>query len=70
MREYWLDPPEGKSPPVCPVCGEPCETVYTDVNSEVCGCDNCVLSYDAGEYFDDDDGPDPDEGYERRFDYD
>ena len=68
MREYWLDPPEQESLPICPVCGEECETIYTDINSEVCGCDNCVLSYDAGEYFDDDDGPDPDLAYESRFD--
>ena len=55
MREYWLDPPEQKSNPVCPVCGEECETIYTDINSEVCGCDNCVTEYDSCEYFDDED---------------
>ena len=70
MREYLLDPPEQESLPVCPVCGEECETIYTDINSEVCGCNNCILSYDACEYYDDTDGPDPDEAYERRFDYD
>ena len=55
MREYWLDPPEQKSNPVCPVCGEECETIYTDINSEVCGCDNCVTEYNSCEYFDDED---------------
>ena len=60
MREYWLDPPEQKSNPVCPVCGEECETIYTDINSEVCGCNNCITDYDAWDYYDDEDGPDPD----------
>ena len=55
MREYWLDPPERKAMPVCPVCGEECETIYTDINSEVCGCDNCVTEYNSCEYFDDED---------------
>ena len=55
MREYWLDPPKMKPMPVCPVCGEECETIYTDINSEVCGCDNCVTEYNSCEYFDDED---------------
>ncbi len=60
MRETWLDPPEQKSLPVCPVCGEECETVYTDINSEVCGCNNCITAYKACEYYDFDEDPDPD----------
>ena len=36
---------------ICPVCGEPAETIYTDINAEVCGCNNCINSYDAFEYF-------------------
>ena len=60
MREYWLDLPEQKSNPVCPVCKEECETVYTDINAEVCGCNNCITVYDAWDYFDDDEDPDPD----------
>ena len=30
MREYWNDPPVQKENPTCPVCGEECETIYTD----------------------------------------
>ena len=60
MRETWLDPPEGKANPVCPVCGEECETVYTDINSAVCGCNNCINEYNAWEYYDDEEDPDPD----------
>ena len=59
MRDYMLDPPEPKQLPVCPVCGEECETVYTDINAEICGCDNCITKYEAWEYYDDED-PDPD----------
>ena len=50
MRETWLDPTEQESLPVCPVCGEECETVYTDLYDEVCGCENCLTEYGAREY--------------------
>ena len=40
MRETGLDPPEQKSLPVCPVCGEECETVYTDLYDEVVTIEN------------------------------
>ena len=36
---------------ICPVCGEPAEEIYTDINAEVCGCNNCISRYDAFEYF-------------------
>ena len=55
MRDYRINPPVMKPMPVCPVCGEECETIYTDINSEVCGCDNCVTEYNSCEYFDDED---------------
>ena len=32
----------------------------TDLYDEVCGCENCLTSYDSCDYFDDEDGPDPD----------
>ena len=60
MKDYMIDPPVQKDNPICPVCGEECETIYTDINSEVCGCENCLNEYDAWDYFDDADGPDPD----------
>ena len=44
----------------CPRCGEECETIYTDINSEVCGCENCLTEYDAWDYFDDEEDPDAD----------
>lgn len=60
MRETWLDPPVQRDNPICPVCGEECETVYTDINAEVCGCNNCITGYDAWDYFDDEEDPDAD----------
>lgn len=36
--------PDGKEPKdvTCPICGEPCETAYLDVNRFWLGCDHCV----------------------------
>ena len=43
--------PDGKEPhyPVCPVCGEECDTLYTGKDGEVFACDNCVSTKDAWE---------------------
>lgn len=35
--------------PICPVCGEECETLYRDSNGEYVGCDVCVEVKDAWE---------------------
>ena len=35
--------------PVCPVCGEECETIYKDRYGEIVGCDCCVVQEDAYE---------------------
>lgn len=32
----------------CPLCGEPCETIYK-CDGEIVGCDNCVEAFDASE---------------------
>lgn len=43
--------PNGEPPqyPVCPVCGEECNEVYTYTNNEIIGCDCCVNIRDAWE---------------------
>lgn len=43
------DYPVPPDPPVvlCPECGRECDTIYTGVNGEVLGCDNCVTKWDA-----------------------
>ena len=35
--------------PICPECGEPCETYYFDKYGDIIGCDNCITSGDAWE---------------------
>lgn len=43
--------PDGKEPrcPICPVCGEECETIYKTKNLDIAGCDLCVAAADAWE---------------------
>lgn len=35
--------------PICPVCGDECETIYRNSDYEIVGCDECVKTYDAWE---------------------
>ena len=37
--------------PICPICGEECEEIFFDKAGDVCGCENCVTSRDAWEWF-------------------
>lgn len=41
--------PRGKEDrvPVCPVCGEECDTLYISCDFEVAGCDECIKTVDA-----------------------
>lgn len=45
--------PDGKSPkyPICPICGDECDTVYKNQLNDIVGCDNCIerTSNDEGE---------------------
>ena len=34
----------------CPICGAVCETIFKDVDGDVCGCDVCIKRMDAYEY--------------------
>ena len=49
VEDYRLDPPE-YSLPVCPWCGEECETFYFDKAGTLIGCENCITTEDAVEY--------------------
>ena len=41
----WEKPAED---PICPVCGSPCDTFYTNTfTHEIVGCDNCIVSDNA-----------------------
>jgi hypothetical protein len=44
--------PDGKLPVryICPVCGDECETYYTDGSGVVQGCESCIDEIDAAEY--------------------
>lgn len=37
--------------PVCPVCGQECEKMYTDTCGDVLGCDMCVKEDEPDERF-------------------
>ena len=39
--------------PICPICGESCNELYTDKNGDIIGCDNCVSTIDAWEWLQD-----------------
>lgn len=41
--------PDGKEPPhpVCPVCGEECDTIYKSRSGIIAGCDVCIVTQDA-----------------------
>ena len=42
--------PPDEEMPICPVCGQECETYYKNLNGEVIGCDECVQAVDAREH--------------------
>ena len=44
-----LPPWDSGKEPVCPVCGEPCDSIYFDRNNDVVGCENCLTVRDAWE---------------------
>lgn len=35
--------------PICPICGEECETIYRNSDYEIVGCDECMKTEDAWE---------------------
>lgn len=42
---------DGKEPrmPKCPICGEPCHTVYSNLYGETFACNRCLSSDDAAD---------------------
>lgn len=49
---YGMPPYDDGPDPTCPVCGEECETIYTDKDGEPVGCDQCVTLWEAYEWCD------------------
>ena len=51
MEDYRIEPPAWDDfIPICPVCGEECDTVNLDIDDEVVGCDLCITFEDAYDY--------------------
>lgn len=48
----YPEPPE-QTMPICPECGEECECLYRDRTGQIVGCENCIDTLDAYDYFDD-----------------
>lgn len=49
IPERPLEPPEPEAEPICPCCGEECETLYLDRAGFIVGCENCMETLDAWE---------------------
>ena len=48
----WIQEAELYGPPepdavCCPVCGEECNEIYTDMTGTAVGCEHCMQSMDA-----------------------
>ena len=39
--------------PICPICGEECETIYADMYGNVFACDQCLIEQDAWQWQED-----------------
>lgn len=50
MERFGTLKPE--EPPVCPICGKECDTIYRDMNDQVFGCDCCIRRQDAWDWKD------------------
>ena len=38
--------------PLCPVCGEECETIYKRYDGEVVGCESCIVTASSTDWWD------------------
>lgn len=47
IREAELHGEPEEPAPICPCCGEECDTYYADSRGDIIGCDNCVRKLDA-----------------------
>lgn len=56
MKELPINPPDPEELPTCPECGEELgmyDKVYFDRGGNYLGCDYCIESKNADEYFTD-----------------
>ena len=47
---YGIPPYDDVPDPVCPICGQACETIYMDADETEVGCDQCIQTKDAWEW--------------------
>ena len=47
MERTGYPPWNKQKEPICPVCGQACQTVYKGCYHEIIGCDECLTAYDA-----------------------
>ncbi len=43
----YPEPSEKEVIPVCPVCGEECDTIYKNKWGDIVGCEECVQTHEA-----------------------
>lgn len=51
-ERYGMPPYDDDPEPTCPICGKECETIYTDKDGDVFGCNECVTLWEAYEWCD------------------
>ena len=47
---YGMPPYDDDPEPTCPICGKECETIYTNVDGDAVGCDECLTLLEAYEW--------------------
>ena len=52
IRETEMTGMPSPEPVHCPVCGGEIETIYTDKDGDVIGCDNCIKPHDIWDWMD------------------
>ena len=50
IRDAELNGYPSTDPVECPICGDECEEIYSDMYGNVFGCDRCIISQDAYEW--------------------
>lgn len=43
--------PDDEKTPICPVCGEECETIFKDRYGQIVGCSECIEQFDPWELY-------------------
>ena len=52
IREAERDGMPDAPDPTCPVCGRECEAIYSDFCGDAVGCNECLLRWEPGDWWD------------------